>query len=151
MLSSGTLGFRRNGKSGGMALARLSCVNYFTLTWPVVLVAVALVLIVGVLIAWGVRGLERRNRAESRAERIQQAVGEVIARDPSLAGSAILPVASFPLDGPPTLELTGSVPSAEAREQVLRLARRELGRVRPGMQAVDRLDIVPSLADRRPA
>jgi hypothetical protein len=126
-------------------------VNEFTFTWPVVLLAAVVVLLIGALIAWGVRTLEGRNRSESRAERIQQAVGDAIARDPALTGAAVLPVATFPLEGPPTLELTGSVPSAEARERALRAAQRELARVRPGMQVIDRLAIVPSLADRRRA
>ena len=125
--------------------------NEFTFTWPVVLLAAVVVLLIGAIIAWGVRALEGRNRAESRAERIQQAVGEAIARDPALRGAAVLPVATFPVEGPPTLELTGSVPSAQARQRALRVAQRELARVRPGMQVVDRLTVVPSLADRRRA
>jgi hypothetical protein len=106
--------------------------------------------VIGVLVAWGVRALERENRAEQLGERIQQEVGEALAREPSLAGSAVLPVASLPLAGPPTLTLTGSVPSAAARERALAVAARELERLRPDIQVVDRLDEV-RVADRRRA
>jgi hypothetical protein len=50
---------------------------------------------------------------------------------------------------PRSLELTGYVPSAEARSRAVRVAEGELGRLRPGMQVIDRLDVLPSLADRR--
>jgi hypothetical protein len=125
-------------------------VNSFTVSWPVVLLAALVLLVIGVLVAWGVRALERENRAEQLGERIQQEVGEALAREPSLAGSAVLPVASLPLAGPPTLTLTGSVPSAAARERALAVAARELERLRPDIQVVDRLDEV-RVADRRRA
>jgi hypothetical protein len=124
-------------------------VNYYTLSWPMMLLGVAVVVVIGLLIAWGVTLLERRNRGEWRAERIQQAVGDALAREPSLANTSILSVASFPADGRPTLELTGYVPSADARRHAVRVAERELRRVRPGVQVVDRLDVLPSLTERR--
>ena len=113
------------------------------------LVAVALVLVIGALVAWGVILLERRNRKELRAERIQQSIGEALAREPLLTNASILPVAGFPAGGPPSLELTGYVPSAEARARAVRVAEAELRRLRPGMEVIDRLDVLPSLADRR--
>ena len=126
-------------------------VTYDSFSWPIVLVAVVVVVVAGILVAWGVRALERRNSAEARAERIQTAVGEAFAREPQLAGASILPVATLPVEGRPTLELTGYVGSAEARERAVRIADRELRRLRPGMEDVDRLTIVPSLSDRRRA
>jgi hypothetical protein len=131
------------------ALLDFRGVNYFAFSWTMMLVAVGAVLVIGALVAWGVTLLERRNRKEMRAERIQQAVGEALAREPSLADASILPVAGFPAGGPPTLELTGYVPSAEGRARAVRVAERELRRLRPGMQVIDRLDVLPSLADRR--
>ena len=131
------------------ALLDFRDVNYFAFSWTLMLVAVGAVLVIGGLVAWGVTLLERRNRKEMRAERIQQAVGDALAREPSLADASILPVAGFPAGGPPTLELTGYVPSAEARARAVRVAERELRRLRPGMQVIDRLDVLPSLADRR--
>jgi hypothetical protein len=124
-------------------------VNYFVFSWPTMLIALAVVLLIGALVAWGVTLLERRNRRELRAERIQQAVGEALAREPLLAEASILPVAGFPPGGPPTLELTGYVPSDHARARAARVAEAELRRLRPGMQVIDRLEILPSLAERR--
>ena len=113
------------------------------------ILAVAVLLVVGAVFAWGVMALERRNRSEQRSEQIQQAIGEAIAVEPLLAGASILPVAGFPSGTAPTLELTGYVPSAEARARAVRIAEAELRRLRPGMQVIDRLDVLPSLADRR--
>jgi hypothetical protein len=124
-------------------------VNDDTFSWPTVLLAVAAVLVIGLLIAWGVTLLERRNRAESSGERIQQVVGDALARESSLVGASILPVARLPADGRPTLELTGYVPPADARRHALCVAERQLRRARPGMQLVDRLEVMPSLTDRR--
>jgi hypothetical protein len=124
-------------------------VNYFAFSWTTMLIAVGVVLVIGGLVAWGVTVLERRNRRELRAERIQQAVGEALAREPALAEASVLPVAGFPAGGPPTLELTGYVPSDEARARAVRVTEGELRRLRPGMQVIDRLDVLPSLAGRR--
>jgi hypothetical protein len=115
------------------------------------LLAAAVVVVVGLVVAWGVRALERRNRAELGAERIQALVGEALAREPELRGASILPVASLPVEGRPSLELTGYVSSAAARERAVRVARGELARVRPGMEVVDSLAVVPSLSERRQA
>ena len=123
--------------------------NYFAFSWTTMLIAVGVVLVVGALVTWGVIVLERRNRREQRSERIQQAIGEAIAAEPLLADASILPVAGFPAGTAPVLELTGYVPSAEARVRAVRIAEAELRRLRPGMQVIDRLDVLPSLADRR--
>lgn len=128
--------------------------NYFAFTWSTLVIAITLVLTIGAIVAWGVMVLERRNRHEQRAERVQQAVGEALAREPSLADASILPVAGHPSAVTPTLELMGYVPSAEARARAVRVAEAEVRRLRPDMQVIDRLDVLPSLADRhkrRPA
>ena len=129
----------------------LACdaMDYFAFGWTTMLIAVGVVLVVGALVTWGVIVLERRNRREQRSERIQQAIGEAMAAEPLLADASILPVAGFPAGTAPTLELTGYVPSAEARARAIRIAEAELRRLRPGMQVIDRLDVLPSLADRR--
>ena len=121
----------------------------FTFSWPMMLLAAGVVIIVGVLVAWGVLVLERRNRAELTAERIQQAIGEALAGERALAGASILPVAALPAGGRPTLELTGHVASDAARAHAVRVAETTLGRVRPGMEVIDRLHVVSSLGGRR--
>jgi hypothetical protein len=130
-------------------LLDLQDMNYFGFSWTTMLVAVAVVLVIGVAVAWGVIVLERRNRREQRSERIQQAIGEALAAEPLLGDASILPVAGFPAGTAPTLELTGYVPSAEARARAVRIAEAQLRRLRPGMQVIDRLGVLPSLADRR--
>lgn len=125
--------------------------SYVTFTWPVVLLVAAIIVVVGVLLAWGVSALDRRSRADIRGEQIQLTVGHAIARDAELARSSILPVAGRDPNGRPILELTGAVPSEEARRRAVSIAERELAGLRPGMAVVDRLDVVPSVADRRPA
>jgi hypothetical protein len=132
-----------------MALARTSGMNPFTFSWPVMLIGAGAVVLIGVVVAWGVIVLERRNRAEMTAEQIQQAIGHALAREPLLASASILPVADFPVAGRPTLELTGYVPSTDARARAVRVAERELGRLRPGVQVIARLDVFPALTDRR--
>jgi hypothetical protein len=126
-------------------------VSYFPFSWPMALLVVAIVLLIGILVAWSVTALERRNRDEVRAEQIQTVVGHAIARELGPRQAAILPVAGFPAEGRPTLELTGSVPSDEMRRRAVRIAERELARVRPGMEVLDRLDVVPPVANRRRA
>jgi len=126
-------------------------VTYFTFSWPMMLLAAGVVIVIGVLVAWGVMVLERRNRAELTAEGIQQAIGEALAGERALSGASILPVATLPAGGRPTLELTGYVASDAARAQAVRVAEATLGRVRPGMQVLDHLDVVPSLGERRRA
>jgi hypothetical protein len=125
--------------------------NPDTFTWPVILLGAGAVLFIGLLIAWGVKTLDRRDREDLTAEQIQTVIGDAIAREPSLADASILPVGSIPLDGRPLLELTGHVPSADARARAVRVAQRQLARVRPGMQVVDRLEVDPSLGRRRRA
>jgi hypothetical protein len=131
------------------ALLDLPDMNDFAFSWTTMLLAIAVVLVIGVAVAWGIIVLERRNRREQRSERIQQAIGEAFAAEPLLGHASILPVAGFPAGAAPTLELTGYVPSVEARARAVRIAEAELGRLRPGMQVIDRLDVLPSLADRR--
>ena len=132
-----------------MGLAHLPDMNDFAFSWTTMLAAVGVVLMIGVAVAWGVIVLERRNRSEQRSERIQQAIGVAFAGEPLLGDASILPVAGFPAGTTPTLELTGYVPSAEARARAVRIAEAELRRLRPGMQVIDRLDVLTSLADRR--
>jgi hypothetical protein len=135
--------------AAGIPLARDSSVTDFTFSWPMVLLAAGVVIVIGVLVAFGVMALERRNRAELTAERIQQAIGEALAGERALAGASILPVAVLPAGGRPTLELTGYVGSDAARAEAVRLTEATLRRLRPDMELIDHLDVLPSLRERR--
>ena len=110
-------------------------------SWPLVITGVATGAVIALLIAWAVGALERRQRADDQAVRLQNCIAEPMSREPRLAGASILPVATIPATGRPSVELTGVVPSAEARDLALEIARGELARVRPGMSVVDRLQV----------
>jgi hypothetical protein len=113
--------------------------EYFS--WPIMITGVMTVLVIGLLVAWGVGALERRRRADDEAARLQTELAEPMSREPALAGASILPVATIPGAGRPSVELTGVVPSAAARDVAIAIAERELARLRPGMSVVDRLEI----------
>ena len=116
------------------------------------LVAVGGLVMLGVLVALGLRVLARRESNEEAASRIGVDIAATLAREPRLRDAAVLPVATIPLTARPSLELTGRIPSLGARDLALEIARRELERLRPGMRVVDRLEIVPAAAaSRRPA
>ena len=107
--------------------------------------------LVSLLLIWGVRLLAHKERDEEEASRLGVELAAVLVRDPRLAGAAILPVATIPLEGRPSVELTGRVPAASARDVALEIASREAQRLRPGMLVVDRLEIVPPAAAPRSA
>ena len=120
-------------------------------SWPIMLSAIGGLVVVSVLVVWGVRLLARKDRDDEDASRLGVELAAVLAREPWLAGAAILPVATIPLEGRPSVELTGRVPSASVRDVALEIARREAQRLRPGMLVVDRLEIVPPAAAPRSA
>jgi hypothetical protein len=119
-------------------------------TGPVVAVGVGSVLVVGVLIALGVRYLEAQSRHDEEATRLQQALIEPLAREPALAGSAVVPLVSVPLRGPARVELTGWVPSRDVRDAAVRAVERESTRLGRRVRVVARLDVLDE-GMRRPA
>jgi len=120
-------------------------------SWPIMLSAIGGLVLVSLLVIWGVRLLARKERDDEDASRLGVELAAVLARDPRLAGAAILPVATIPLEGRPSVELTGRVPAASVRDVALEIATREAQRLRPGMLVVDRLEIVPPAAAPRSA
>lgn len=105
------------------------------------------IVLLGLLIAWGVRRLEADERREREATRLQERIAECLSREPRLRAASLLPVVSVPRRGPVVVELTGEVPSAAARDLVLEAARREIaracgvGRRARGFSVVSRLQI----------
>jgi hypothetical protein len=120
-------------------------------SWPIMLSAIGGFVVVSVLVVWGVRLLARKDRDEEDASRLGVELATGLAREPRLAGAAILPVATIPLEGRPSVELTGRVPSSSVRDVALEIVSREVERLRPGMLVVDRLEIVPPAAAPRSA
>ena len=119
-------------------------------TGPTLVVGVSVVMVMGILIAWGVRHLEGRNRRDEDAARLTAAVTEPVAREPALAGSGIMPVVTRPWRGRPRVELTGWVPSAEIRDAAVRAIEREAQRLGRPIRIVDSLEILDR-QQRRPA
>ena len=109
----------------------------------------ALVL-VGVAIALSVKFLEGQDERARQAIDLQQCIAEPISRDPALANASVLPVARLRRFGRSEVELTGQVPSAQARTTVVTIAEREIARRRPGARLVDHLEVVaaPAAAHR---
>jgi hypothetical protein len=106
--------------------------------------------VVGALIALGVRYLETQSRHDEEATRLQQALLEPLAREPALAGVAILPLVTLPLRGPARIELSGRVPSRDARDAAVRAVERESARLGRPVRIVNRLQ-PPDEAVPRPA
>jgi hypothetical protein len=121
-----------------MSLARHRSVEF---SWPFMLIAIGALVVGAALTVWGTRVLARRERDEETAAQLGMEIGAALAREPRLGTATILPVASLPAEGRPSLELTGRVPSPAMRELALVIARRELERRRPGMVVVDRLEV----------
>ncbi len=88
----------------------------------------------------------RRKRIEE-AVIFQSQLTDTIFRQAPLHGLVITPTARVPRwrGSPVTIEVTGEVPTPELREEVMRIVRAEVWRLRPDVITVDHLFIVPSM------
>jgi hypothetical protein len=121
-------------------------------TGPTAFVGIAVVVVIGGLIALGVRYLESRSRRDEDAARLQQALSEPLAHDPTLAGCSVLPVVSLPLRGSARVELSGWVPSPSLRAAAVRAVEHEAARLGQPIRMIDRLEVTDGGgAMRRPA
>ena len=93
-------------------------------------------------------GEARKDRHEEVASQFGVDLAAALARDPRLRAAAILPVVTIPVAGRPTVEVTGRVASAGVRDIALDVVAREAARLRPGIDVVDRLEIVPASSSR---
>jgi hypothetical protein len=117
-------------------------------SWPLMFGAIGGLVLISILVVWGVRILGRKERHEEAASQIGVDLATALARDPRLRGAAILPVVTIPVAGRPSVEVTGRVASAGVRDLALEVVNREATRLRPGMDVVDRLEIVPASTSR---
>ncbi|HXH81362.1 MAG TPA: hypothetical protein VNN07_00370 [Candidatus Tectomicrobia bacterium] len=111
-------------------------------SWPLLALSVAVLLVTGAAIAWGVRLLERQSRRDAEATRIQERLTEPLSREPALRGSSVLPATSVPAGGPVRVELTGWVTSEQARATAVRLVEQEARALDCPVEVVDRLAVV---------
>jgi hypothetical protein len=104
-----------------------------------------LVLLFGllVIVGVGVKLYDLKRKREAEGVHLQAQVSDALLRDPSLFGLAVTPTAHVPWwSGTPVqLEVVGRVPTAEARDRVVRLVEQEARQVRPDVQLVDRLQV----------
>jgi hypothetical protein len=111
-------------------------------TGPSIVIGVVVLLVIGVLIAWGVRHLEVRRRQDEDAAHLTEALSAPLAREPALAGSAVMPVVTRPWRGRPRVELTGWVRTREMRDAAVRAVEREAARLGRPVRVVDSLEVV---------
>ena len=105
-----------------------------------------LVIVVAFLVAIAVvaKLLDAKRKRENEAVLLQAQISDALLREPNLAGLAVVPTARVSFwSGPPTVELTGRVPSEDVRRAVLDLARSEASRMRPDAVIDDRITVVP--------
>ena len=128
-----------------------SATSNFSITWsPIVVgICVAAIVVIGILVAWGVRALEAQRRRDQEASRLQSAIAALIQADPRLRGLPIMPIVQIPKKGPARLTLTGQVPSGETREALHRVAERSTAGLPREFTVEDRTKIVPSVGSRR--
>jgi hypothetical protein len=105
----------------------------------VVFLLVGLLVIVGV----GVKLYDLKRKREAEGVHLQAQVSDALLRDPSLFGLAVTPTAHVPWwSGTPVrLEVVGRVPTAEARDRVLRLVDQEARQLRSDVEIVDLLQV----------
>ena len=109
-------------------------------------IVVALLVIIGA----GVKLLDLKRKREDEAVHLQAQLSDALLREPSLSGLALIPtarVATF-ASSPPVVEISGWVPTQEARERALNIVRGEAARFRPDVQLEDRIAVVPTTVQR---
>jgi hypothetical protein len=111
-----------------------------------VAVIVGLLIVVGV----GVKLYDLKRKREADAVHLQAQISDALLRDQALFGMPITPTAHVPFfrGTPAVIEVSGQVPSAEAREAAMRIIRSEASRIRPDFRIDDHMAIVPAMATR---
>lgn len=107
-----------------------------------VVISTAVIAVIGVLVAFGVKFLERQSDREAAATRLQLDIGEALRRDPELRPVSLLPVVTANWRGKVTVELNGSAATPELRDAALRTIEREIGRLRRRPRLVSRIGVV---------
>src|SRR5919109_1796410 len=108
-------------------------------TLTVFLLLFALLVIVGI----GVKLYDLKRKREAEAVHLQAQVSDALLREPTLFGLAVTPTAHVPWwkGTPGRLEVTGRVPTADARERAIRIVEQEARSLRPDVDIVDRLEV----------
>jgi hypothetical protein len=115
-------------------------------SWPVIALAVGIVVGAAGVTTLGVILLEAQRRRDRRAVAFQDRLAGPIARELGQAGVSVLPTVRIPLwsaaTRPAVIQLAGQVPSPDLRDRVVRIVEREAARLHY-FRIEDRLRIVP--------
>jgi hypothetical protein len=111
------------------------------------IIVVALILVLIVLFAVGVKLHDLKRRREEEAVAVQARVSDALLMDPALSALPLTPTAHVPLwkGTPVTVSVTGAVPRPELREAALALVRQEVARSRPDLEIEDRISVDPAV------
>ncbi len=117
-------------------------------TGAIAMVAIVLGLLVIVGVAVKLYDLKRKREAES--VHLQAQISDALLREQALFGMPVTPTAHVPFwsGTPAVVDVTGQVPSTEAREQALRLVHAEAARIRSDFTIEDHLAVVPQVGRR---
>ncbi len=109
----------------------------------VAILAVVLVMLLAIGVA--VKLFDRKRKREDEAVSLQSQISDALLLDRSLVGLPItaFAVGSFWRRSPFVLAITGTVPTPELRDAVMRLVVQELSRRQPSARAEDRLVVDP--------
>lgn len=102
-----------------------------------ILAAVLACVVVGILVALGVRSLERQRPRRVAAEQLESTLAARLGRDPELAGMPLVPSVSVADDGHVTVTLSGVVPSHADRERARRVIEAGAAEAAPGAEVRD--------------
>jgi hypothetical protein len=101
------------------------------------MLSVALVAFAGVLIAIGVRYLQRDRGWRAQAGPLQSLLVAELARDATLAGLVFVPDVSVDADGVTKVAVSGVIPSDADRARVMHAVKREVARLFPRARVED--------------
>lgn len=103
--------------------------------------------LIGVLVVIGVavKVIDLRRKRAGDAVHLQAVISDALLREPSLSGLAVTPTVSIPFwrGSPATITVSGTVPTSERREAVMRVIRSEASRIRSDIDIDDCLAISP--------
>jgi hypothetical protein len=96
-----------------------------------------------VLVGIGVKLYDLKRKREAEAVHLQAQVSDALLRDPTMFGLAVTPTAHVPWwsGTPARLEVTGRVPTPDARERALRIVEQEARSLRDDVIVMDKLEV----------
>ncbi len=123
-----------------------SAASGFGGTGTVILALLGLLIIVGI----GVKLYDLRRKREADAVHLQAQISDALLREASLMGMPVTPTVHVPTwsGSPAVIEVSGQVPTPEAKESALRLIESEARRVRSDFRIEDRIAVVRTMTTR---